>query len=99
MAKKQKSGNKPLANLKAGNVEVAVWERTSSAGKPFCTFSITKQWPDYKAQSSTWRSLHGLSAWDLKALSTIIDDALQAASTVSKQALEQSLTVAARGEQ
>jgi hypothetical protein len=98
MAKKQKSGNKPYAKFGAGNMEVVVWKRISSRnGKPFCTFSLTKQWPDYQTQSLTWRSLHGLSAPDLCALSSLIQSALQAASPVSKQALEQSL--AAGGEE
>ncbi len=97
MAKKQKSGNKPLAKFRAGNMEVVVWERTSKSGKPFCTFSLTKHWADYQSQSSTWRSLHGLVKCDLQALSCAIDSALQAAQPVSKQALEQSL--AAGGEE
>ena len=98
MAKKQKSGNKPLAKFASGNMEVVVWKRISSrTGKPFCTFSLTKKWPDYQTQTLSWRSLHGLSATDIGALSSLMDSALQAASPVSKQALEQSL--AAGGEE
>jgi hypothetical protein len=69
--KPRESGKPPVAKLRIGLINAAIWERTSDEGGAFYSVTFERRYKD----GDSWKSTHSYNADDLLALAKLADQA------------------------